>query len=262
MAVLPAVSRTTLLSLAEALESGRIDDPSDATGLHRQVNPHEYADVATYLRKLRDGGFSARQTALLLRALADERADGQARGDRLRLVWTGPEAPSSASRDTSIVMRELFARAERSVLLSGFAVHRGRVVLASLAQRMAARPELRVRLFLNIHRPHRSSLSEAELLREFGETFVRLHWPPGPLPEVYYDPRSLAPNGPTKAALHAKCTVVDDRIAFVTSANLTEAAQERNIEAGVLVEDESFARALRAQFDALVDSGALRRLPL
>jgi phosphatidylserine/phosphatidylglycerophosphate/cardiolipin synthase-like enzyme len=56
--------------------------------------------------------------------------------------------------------------------------------------------------------------------------------------------------------------VVDDRVAFVTSANLTEAAQQRNIEAGVLVEGEGFARSLRAQFDALVDAGALRRLPL
>ena len=47
----------------------------------------------------------------------------------------------------------------------------------------------------------------------------------------------------------------------VTSANFTEAAQERNIEAGVLVHDAGFARALRSQFEALVSAGDLRRVP-
>jgi phosphatidylserine/phosphatidylglycerophosphate/cardiolipin synthase-like enzyme len=262
MAVLPAVSRTTLLALAEALESGRLDGPNDGIGLRRQVPSHEYGDVAACLETLSRSGFTGTQTAVLMRALAEERARGQGAADRVRLVWTGPEARSSASRDTSVVMREMFESAERSVMVAGFAVHRGRMVLGSLAQRMEARPELQVRLFLNVHRRHGSSASEAELLREFGETFVRHHWPAGRLPEVYYDPRSLAPEAAARASLHAKCVVVDDRVAFVTSANLTEAAQQRNIEAGVLVDDETFARSLRGQFDSLFDSGGLRRLPL
>jgi phosphatidylserine/phosphatidylglycerophosphate/cardiolipin synthase-like enzyme len=50
------------------------------------------------------------------------------------------------------------------------------------------------------------------------------------------------------------------RRAFVTSANLTEAAQGRNIEAGVLLDDAVFARALRTQFESLIDRGYVRRL--
>ena len=80
------------------------------------------------------------------------------------------------------------------------------------------------------------------------------------MPEVYYDPRSLQAVGEESACLHAKCVVVDDARAFVTSANLTEAAQGRNIEAGVLLEDPLFARALRKQFESLVDRGYVRRL--
>ena len=64
-----------------------------------------------------------------------------------------------------------------------------------------------------------------------------------------------------RAALHAKCVVVDDARALVTSANFTEAAQTRNIEAGALVHDAVFAQALRAQFEALVDAGELLRVP-
>jgi phosphatidylserine/phosphatidylglycerophosphate/cardiolipin synthase-like enzyme len=62
-------------------------------------------------------------------------------------------------------------------------------------------------------------------------------------------------------ALHAKCVVVDDRMAFVSSANFTEAAQQRNIEAGVLMTNPQFARSLRTQFEVLVSHGLRRRMP-
>ncbi len=48
--------------------------------------------------------------------------------------------------------------------------------------------------------------------------------------------------------------------ALVTSANLTEAAHGRNIEAGVLLDDPAFARVLEAQLMGLVDRGYVRRL--
>jgi phosphatidylserine/phosphatidylglycerophosphate/cardiolipin synthase-like enzyme len=53
---------------------------------------------------------------------------------------------------------------------------------------------------------------------------------------------------------------VDRRVAFVTSANFTEAAQTRNIEAGALVRDDGFARRLAEHFEALADVRVL--LPL
>ena len=44
---------------------------------------------------------------------------------------------------------------------------------------------------------------------------------------------------------------------LITSANFTEAAQVRNIEAGVLVRNEFLAKSLREQFESLVRSGGL-----
>jgi phosphatidylserine/phosphatidylglycerophosphate/cardiolipin synthase-like enzyme len=262
MADLSTLSRASLMVLADALQSGRLVAPVDALVLRRHIPPDDCAAVAALLARLAADGFTAAQTGMLLRALAEERARTQAVGDRVRLVWTGPESTGAASRDTAVVMGELFASAEVSILVSGFALHRGRVVLAALAQRMAERPQLKVRLFLNVHRTYGDTASPAELLRRFREKFVCHDWPSGPMPQVFYDPRSIAAPPPTPPSLHAKCVVVDDHVAFVTSANLTEAAQRRNIEAGVLIEDEMFARALRAQFDGLVESGGLRALPL
>ncbi len=48
---------------------------------------------------------------------------------------------------------------------------------------------------------------------------------------------------------------------MITSANFTEAAQERNIEAGTVITDTILSRALKAQFDTLVDHGMLKRVP-
>ena len=56
-------------------------------------------------------------------------------------------------------------------------------------------------------------------------------------------------------SLHAKCIVVDGEHVFVSSANFTEAAQERNIEVGLLVQSRAVADRVCRFFDALLDIG-------
>jgi phosphatidylserine/phosphatidylglycerophosphate/cardiolipin synthase-like enzyme len=55
--------------------------------------------------------------------------------------------------------------------------------------------------------------------------------------------------------LHAKCVSVDGERAFVSSANFTMRAHERNIEVGVLLHDRAFAAQLERQWMSLVDDG-------
>jgi phosphatidylserine/phosphatidylglycerophosphate/cardiolipin synthase-like enzyme len=59
------------------------------------------------------------------------------------------------------------------------------------------------------------------LLRRFAERFVRQEWPGPRLPDLFYDPRSLAEDESLRASLLAKCVVVDGVKAFIGSANLT-----------------------------------------
>jgi phosphatidylserine/phosphatidylglycerophosphate/cardiolipin synthase-like enzyme len=56
-------------------------------------------------------------------------------------------------------------------------------------------------------------------------------------------------------SLHAKCVAVDGERAFISSANFTARGQERNIEAGVLINDAAFARQLERQWMSLVETG-------
>lgn len=199
--------------------------------------------------------------AAVLRAVAAERRATTLQADRrLELVWTGPERVGAGTRDTAVVVRELFQQAERDVLVSGYAVFGGRAIFTPLAERKRQRPSLRVRLFLNIQRREHDIRPEHEIVAEFGRRFLENDWPKAQPPELYYDARGLASQTERRGVLHAKCVVVDDRRALVTSANLTEAAQSRNIEAGVLLEDPRFSTGLRLQFDTLVEDGGLQKV--
>lgn len=113
----------------------------------------------------------------------------------------------------------------------------------------------------NVARTFGDTTSNAELLREFTARFRRTEWPGTRVPAVYFDPRSLAAEPAERASLHAKCVVVDRRVAFVSSANFTDAAQNRNIEVGALIRFEAFARKLDEHFRSLAAKRLLKRLP-
>ncbi len=176
-------------------------------------------------------------------------------------------SPAECDTGSDAVLQQhgrLFREAGESVLIASYALDTGskaKELFGALAARMDAEPDLRVRLFVNVHRKQRDDTADAVLLREFADAFRRDLWPGKRLPETFYDPRSLAAEGKTRACLHAKCIVIDDHRALITSANFTEAAHKRNIEAGTVIADSSLARALKRQFDNLVDRGVLRRVP-
>ena len=79
-------------------------------------------------------------------------------------------------------------------------------------------------------------------------------------PKVYYDPRSVEPGGPA-GVLHAKAVVADEESVFITSANLTDAAQDRNIELGLLMRDRALAETTVLHFRTLIEKDLLARLP-
>jgi phosphatidylserine/phosphatidylglycerophosphate/cardiolipin synthase-like enzyme len=100
-----------------------------------------------------------------------------------------------------------------------------------------------------------------EVVRRFADRFWKTDWPGSSRPTVFYDPRSLDPSGPI-GVLHAKAVVVDDEAVFITSANFTEAALDRNIELGVLIRDRALALTVAGYFRNLIDRDLLKPLPL
>ncbi|MEO0373173.1 MAG: DISARM system phospholipase D-like protein DrmC [Cyanobacteria bacterium P01_A01_bin.17] len=258
------LSRPALLSLAKAFETGRIQLPCLLSSVIAHVPDALASVVSSEFNRLHSMGMGTQLMAHTLYLLAEERELAQQRHDGVALVWTGDELPGSESRDTYVVVQELFATAKSSVLISSYALDKGaksRALFEVLAERMDENPSLQVRMFLNIKRPHKDTTPEPVLLRQFVESFRNQLWPGQRLPEVFHDPRALAITPGPKACLHAKCVVIDEERLLVTSANFTEAAHQRNIEAGALIADPVAARALRFQFETLVNKGVLLRVP-
>ncbi|MCC7178933.1 MAG: phospholipase [Acidobacteria bacterium] len=252
------VSAGVLRSLADGFRSGRLGAGASKLTLGRVADVPE--SLVREVMRLLSEGMTPAHMALLLDARADAVDAHNGGANPIELVWTGPETSASYSRDTSVVVRELFESAQRTVLISTFVVRQEKAVFAPLAARMEMFPDLRVQVFLHIGRDWRDTRHESEILREFSVGF-RENWPGKRFPEVYYDPRAFAPDGPDRATWHAKCVLVDDDVAFVTSANFTEWAQHRNVEAGVLIREPHFTAQLKAQFEGLVQARRVARLP-
>jgi len=260
MDTLHKLSSADLSALTTALESGRLEGPFNEVAVRRCCGGQLVTEIARDLGSLASAGMTARQMAIVLQAIAVSRTAQIGTNEIAELVWTGPESPGVMNRDTGVVVRELFGAATTDVLIAGFAVYQGKEVFRRLAERMLEIPDLRVRFVLDIRRGQNDTTLSSELIRRFLHRFRTSEWPDVKLPELFYDPRSLDEKQEKRSSMHAKCIVVDRRISFVTSANFTEAAQERNIEVGALIKSTAFASDLHRQFDLLVEVNALVRV--
>jgi phosphatidylserine/phosphatidylglycerophosphate/cardiolipin synthase-like enzyme len=244
--------------LASALESGLLSGfPPSAAALQSVMGiGGPFDEVTRGLAELNQLGVSGQAAAIWIRTLA--KADS--RSPRPDLVWSGPEVRGLHARDTRRVYNELLGSAERSVWVSTYVFFDGHRAFEILARRMDAVPELRATLLLNIQRKRGDTTGLNDLVRRFADRFWTAEWPGASRPRVFYDPRALEQDAPG-GVLHAKAVVTDDKTVFVTSANLTEAALERNIELGLLVRDRALAASVSTHFRGLIERGLLHPLP-
>jgi phosphatidylserine/phosphatidylglycerophosphate/cardiolipin synthase-like enzyme len=255
-----SLSASDLTALKEALRTGRVTAPFLPALIERIVPRAVSADVSMALREMAAVGANREGLVAALEILAAARAQQPSIDELIELVTTGPEAGTVTNRDTQVVVQDLFRSAQSSILVAGYELYQAEAVFRTLADRMIEQPAPTVRMFLNVKRPAGNTSTDSELVAGFGYRFRTQHWPPDrTLPEIYFDPRSLSIDTKQRAVLHAKCVVIDGRTAFVSSANFTEAAQERNIEVGVLVRSQIVAERLTNFFAALISTGAVRR---
>jgi phosphatidylserine/phosphatidylglycerophosphate/cardiolipin synthase-like enzyme len=241
------VSTTDLELLAAEVESGELTIPLTAPGLLSRG----LSKLVPQIQVLR--GFDRAGLLVLCTAILSER---ECRTPPAELVWTGPEGSKGAARSTEVVFRDLLRSARKSVWMAGYAVDHGEDLFAPLYQVMKDHG-VKARFLLNLDGEVKHSADiHAEARFRINE-FVRENWPFGePLPTFYYDPRTLDPR--IYASMHAKTLVVDEERVLIGSANFTNRGQTRNIEAGALLRDPDFAKALVTQFQSLIDGQHIR----
>ena len=242
--------------LAGALASGLLVPPGSAMAVRATVGGGYEEEILRLLEEWEALGVSPAAGAAWLESLRLASAHVPIPD----FVWTGPEVAGLHARDTRRVYEELLGSAERSVWASTYVFFDGMRAFKTLARRMDALPGLSVTLLVNIERRRGDTTAADSLVRRFADQFWGREWPGTARPKVYYDPRSVEVEGPA-GVLHAKAVVTDEESVFITSANLTEAGQDRNIELGLLVRDRSLAQTTLTHFRALIEDDLLRLLP-
>jgi hypothetical protein len=249
-----------LRSLTASLSDGLLAEAITKRGVEQAAGTDADA-VADLLRELVAEGFSPGQIAVLVGGLAAALERVPKPTSLFDLVLSGPDLPGVPTADTAAVMHTMITSATREILLVGYAVHNGKRLFEPLAGRMEQIPSLDVTFCLDIPRQFNDPTPTRELVARFAREFRQRHWPWSRIPRLFHDPRSLL-TGEQRASLHAKCVVVDRSRALVTSANFTDAAQKRNIEAGVDLRHKPTAERIADYFRGLIATGQLAPVDL
>ncbi len=249
-----------LEALSEAIRNQWVSLDSSPSILANYIGGHAAA-VAEDFRHLAQLGFTEQQVAVLLRAAHSSRCIQSRDEIAADLVLSGPDVPGVPTAATEAVVTSLFLRAQSEIVIAGYAFHQARTILEPLAKRMQESPTIKVVLHVDVSRGFTDTSTNESIVLRFAHEFWKKHWPWKPRPEVWYDPRALEMNREERACLHAKFIAIDGETVLITSANFTEAAQKRNIEAGLLFRNTNRARQLTGYFEALRGSHLLHPLP-
>jgi len=177
---LRGVGRSALVALAEALQSGRIGPPYGRAELAPYVPMQHVSGLVALLSDPDSDGRGPRQIARMLGLVIRERAEVQRIEDRVELVWSPAEFDEVDSRDTSVVVQDLFRRATRCILIVTYVLDDGakaQALFADLAARMDAEPELEVRIVANVQRPHGDDVDAQTLVTRFAKRQRERVWP-------------------------------------------------------------------------------------
>ena len=164
----------------------------------------------------------------------------------VELVWTGPTTPFVPTRRTEQVLLDLIASATTDFFLVSFVAYDVPSVVTAL--NMATGRGIRLRILLESSTKHGGTLNydPVAAMQSQVPSAQLFTWKDKPEPFV-------------DGKVHAKVAVADDTSAFITSANLTGHALEKNIEAGVLIKGGSVPKSLCDHLQALIDVGVISR---
>lgn len=246
----------TVTALADSLESGKMSAGLSLGALQDLLGNRAIGIMPELQGLLAETGVT-KAAAIVLKNMVIARSQASDPSLLFDLVLSGPDVPGVPTCDTAAVMSSLIEDACKSLIIVGYAVHQGAKIFKALAERMVANPNLHVTICIDIPRKFNDTSLDSDVIRRFAIDFRKRHWPWEKVPKFYHDPRSLAQAGGGRSSLHAKVIVADKSVALISSANLTEAAQRRNIEAGVLVRHQPCAQRIDSYFEGLIASGEL-----
>ena len=260
IAALLALPASTLTELGRAVSHGTLRHGHSPQALLPFVGDRAQT-IHQALRLLADSGFINATSGLLCEGLGSALFERDAAERSVQLVLSGPEVVGTPVMDTRTTVLSLFEEAREEVLITSYVFHEAAQFFAVLAEKADTNPSFRVTFLVDLtHRRDPTNQPLALIAQSFAADFRKHHWPGQRQPEIWHDPRQFEQAQSGGGVLHAKTVVIDRKVAFITSANFTGAAQSRNIEAGVLLRQPRTAARLHAYFSGLIATNVLRRV--
>jgi cardiolipin synthase len=171
-----------------------------------------------------------------------------ARGEQeIELVWTGPSSKLIATRKTEQALLQVINTAQLRLFVTSFVAYD----VASVMKAMITAIERGVRV---------SMLLEASKKDGGGVSIDAIAKMKSAMPTAKIFSWVDKSEGFAGGSVHAKVAVADESLCFVSSANLTGYAMEKNMQAGVLIRGGDTPRSLQRHLEALETTGIIKRV--
>lgn len=164
--------------------------------------------------------------------------------EKVDLVWTGPDLKQFPVRRSEQVLLDVINAANDSLFIVSFVLVNIPLIEEAISRAVDRGVDVRMLI----------ESEDKENSDDFRETVMRLNEAiPGIM--LYVWPRENRDNTDGGfARVHAKCAVADKNVAFLTSANLTSAALDKNIEMGVHIVGGNIPDGITRQLISMIST--------
>lgn len=201
--------------------------------------------VADFCASAASSGLSALEVSAALEA-ATEAADAFHANNTVDILWTGPKTSSVPVRRMEQSLCELIDSAKKTLLIVSFVAYKADKVYAAISA--AIERGVQVSFLTEASKEHGGSL-DIDPTDQLRKKFPKA---------CFY--RWDNPDTSHPAVVHAKCAIADECKVLVTSANLTGAAMDNNMELGLMISSSRVAGRVAAHFAALVTENMLKKI--
>jgi phosphatidylserine/phosphatidylglycerophosphate/cardiolipin synthase-like enzyme len=231
--------------LAESIR--RLSGAQNAQSLRSwAANPRAKNALTQLITAWQGVGIPTTELAAMLTAAsaAYHRAKGE---QEIELVWTGPSSKLISTRKTEQALLQVIDAAESRLFITSFVAYDVASIMDAL--RKAVDRGIEVSMLLESSDKHGGGVS-IDAIGKMRTVLQKAH--------IYFWGKKEESFAGGK--VHAKVAVADEKICFISSANLTGHAMEKNMEAGVLIEGGSIPSKLHRHLEALVTTKVLKHI--
>lgn len=234
-------------ALAELIKS--INTGDDFSKIRRKLSPNINAKLIDLLEQnwKQNKQLTSIEIASALMSASLTAELAASRGS-VEMVWTGPSSNLVPIRHTEQVLKEVIEFAKTKLFVVSFVAYDVPNIHAALNK--AIERNVTVDILVESSQNSYSKIQVDSVPKMRSSV---------PKANIYiWDQSQSAPNA--TGVVHAKCAVADECIAFITSANLTTAAMEKNVELGVLIKGGDLPTRLDQHLRSLVVSKIFKKI--